>query len=224
LAATVLLVLGGATAPAEGQGRSGDRAALPRVAAVINGRAEVVMYRGKRAVSLIPAREKAALDKNMLAIVDSPAFKDGTIELEVAGAPRPGAPADSRGFVGVSIRTGAKGEWSEVFYLRPTNSRAEDQLRRNHTVQYASDPDFPWNRLRRESPGAYESYVDVEPGAWTSMKVVVAGTTARLYVNGATQPCLVVTDLKHGDGAGRIALWAHVETDAHFGSLRVTTR
>jgi hypothetical protein len=56
------------------------------------------------------------------------------------------------------------------------------------------------------------------------MKIVVSGTTARLYVNGAAQPCLVVNDLKHGDGAGRIALWAHVETDAHFGAITVSGR
>ena len=48
------------------------------------------------------------------------------------------------------------------------------------------------------------------------MRIEVAGTTARLYVNGAEQPCLIVNDLKQGDRAGRIALWAHVETDGLF--------
>jgi hypothetical protein len=56
------------------------------------------------------------------------------------------------------------------------------------------------------------------------MKVVVSGTTARLYVNGASQPCLIVNDLKHGDGAGRVALWAHVQTDAYFGTVRIAPR
>ena len=89
----------------------------------------------------------------MLALLDGPEFKDGTIQIDVAGAPRPGTPPDSRGFIGVSFRTGAHGAWSDVFYLRPTNGRADDQLRRNHAVQYASDPEFPWYRLRKESPG-----------------------------------------------------------------------
>jgi hypothetical protein len=70
----------------------------------------------------------------------------------------------------------------------------------------------------------YESYVDLEPGAWTTMRIEVSGTTARLYVNGAPQPCLIVNDLKHGDRAGRIALWAHVQTDAYFGPITVTPR
>jgi hypothetical protein len=90
--------------------------------------------------------------------------------------------------------------------LRFTNGRAEDQLRRNHAAQYVSEPDFPWFRLREESPGVYESYVDIEPKAWTKLKVVVAATKAQLYVNGAAQPCLIVNDLKLGDTHGQIAL------------------
>lgn len=142
----------------------------------------------------------------MLAILAGELFKDATIEVDVAGAPRQGMPPDSRGFIGVAFRTGPRGEWSEVFYLRPTNGRADDQLRRNHSVQYVSAPDSLWHRLRQEHPGVYESYVDLEPAAWTGMKIVVSGTTARLYVNGAAQPCLVVNDLKRGDSGGHIAL------------------
>jgi len=197
---------------------------LPTFSEVVNGRAELVTYRGVRSVKLVPAPETAGKDQDMLAILDREEFKDGTIQIDVAGAPRPGMPADSRGFIGVSFRTGPHGAWSEIFYLRPTNGRAEDQLRRNHAVQYVSEPDFPWHRLRKESPGVYESYADLEAGAWTPMRIVVDGTTARLYVNGASQPCLVVNDLKHGAGPGRIALWAHVETDAYFGPITVTSR
>ena len=48
-----------------------------------------------------------------------------------------------------------------------------------------SHPDHPWHRLRKESPGVYESYVDLVPGEWTRVKIVVTGATARLYVHGA---------------------------------------
>jgi hypothetical protein len=197
---------------------------LPTIVEVVNGHTEIVTYRGVRALKLVPAPETAGKDEEMLAFLDGPEFRDGTIEIEVAGEPRPGAPPDSRGFIGVSFRTGPRGAWTDVFYLRPTNGRADDQLRRNHTVQYASDPEYPWYRLRKESPGAYESYADMEAGVWTRIRIEVAGTKARLYVNGAAQPCLVVNDLKHGDRPGRIALWAHVETDAYFGPMVVTRR
>lgn len=203
---------------------AGAGPALPVVTEVINGSAETVDYRGMQAVKLVPAPATAGKDLSMLALLDGPDFKDGAIEISVAGAPRADAPADSRGFIGISVRTGAHGAWSEVFYLRPTNGRAEDQLRRNHTVQYASDPEYPWHRLRQESPGVYEAYADIEAGVWTAMRIEVSGTSARLYLNGASQPCLIVHDLKHGDGAGRIALWAHVETDAYFGPISISPR
>jgi hypothetical protein len=197
---------------------------LPAIAEVVNGRTERVVYRGVAALKLVRADRAAGKDEDMMAILAAPDFKDGTIEIDVAGAPRADAPSDSRGFVGISFRTGPHGEWSEVIYLRPTNGRAEDQVRRNRSVQYVSDPEFPWHRLRLETPGVYESYVDLEAGTWTRMRIVVDGTTARLFVNGASQPSLVVSDLKRGHVEGRIALWAHVETEAYFSDVRIARK
>jgi hypothetical protein len=148
-------------------------------------------------------------------------FKDGTIEVEVAGSRRADSAPDDRGFIGVAFRIQPEGSKFEYIYLRPSNGRADDQLRRNHSVQYSSEPDFPWNRLRAESPGKYESYVDLEPGVWTKMKIVVSGTKASLYVNDAPQPCLIVNDLKLGETHGQIALWAHTSTDGYFSNLTV---
>ena len=39
------------------------------------------------------------------------------------------------------------------------------------------------------------------------MKIEIAGTTARLYVNGTAQPGLIVNDLKLGKAHGQMALW-----------------
>jgi len=193
----------------------------------VNGKAEIATYRGRRALHLLALPEQAtpdhpANDASMLAIVTGSNFFNGTIEVEVAGVPRAGAPEDSRGFIGVVFRAQDHGARGENIYLRPTNGRADDQLRRNHSTQYESIPDFPWHRLRKESPGVYESYVDLEAGAWTKMKIVVSGTKAQLYINGTNQPCLIVDDLKLGDTHGQIALWAHSTTDAYFSNLTVS--
>lgn len=190
---------------------------------VLNGKAEVVTYRGRRAIHLIPSSDHQGPEDSVIGILGGSNFGDGIIEAEVAGVPRSGAPADARGFIGISFHVQPHGLRLENIYLRPTNGRADDQLRRNHSVQYTSEPDFPWHRLRKESPGVYESYVDLEPGAWTKMKIVVSGTTARLYVNGATQPCLMVNDLKMGQTNGAVALWAHSSTDGYFSRLRIST-
>jgi hypothetical protein len=60
------------------------------------------------------------------------------------------------------------------------------------------------------------------PGEWMKLKIVVHGDEARLYVQDAPQPALVVTDLKHGQSQGKIALWVGTGTIAHFANLRVT--
>ncbi len=110
---------------------------------VVNGNAEIKNYQGRQAVHLLPLTHIQVVDDAVLAIVRGTDFKDGTIEVEVAGAPRTGAPADSRGFIGIMFRAQDHSSKGENFYLRPTNGRADDQLRRNHAVQYESLPDFP---------------------------------------------------------------------------------
>lgn len=156
-----------------------------------------------------------------LAIVKDRDFKDGTIEVDLIGMPRQGSNSQSRGFIGIAFRIQGSGERFEAFYLRFTNGRADDQLRRNHSTQYISFPDYPWSRLRQENPGVYESYVDIEENAWTKVTIVVSGTKAKLFVNGATQPCLIVNDLKLGESHGRVALWTGSDTEAYFSNLRI---
>ncbi len=143
---------------------------------------EAVTYRDRKAVRLTPAVAADAeieAQKNGegggIAVVSYTAFHNGTIEIEVAGKPRAGAPGDARGFVGIAFRVSSDSSKYECFYIRPTNGRAEDQLRRNHSTQYISMPDYPWSRLRKESPGQYESYVDIVPGEWMKIKVEVNG-------------------------------------------------
>lgn len=157
-----------------------------------------------------------------LAVIEAPDFSSGVIEAEIAGAPAPGAAEGARGFVGLAFRLQKDLLTYDAFYLRPTNGRAEDQERRNHSTQYISHPQWPWFRLRKETPSRYESYVDLVPGAWTKIKIEVRGGEARLYVHGHEQPALIVKDLKSGsDGKGAIALWIDSGTVAHFRDLRV---
>lgn len=160
-----------------------------------------------------------------LALVRDLEFASGTIEVELAGAPDVGAGQDARGFVGIAFRVQEDRQTYDAFYLRPTNGRAGDQERRNHSVQYISHPEWPWNRLRKETPSRYESYVDLAPGEWTKIRIEVDGQRARLYVHGNEQPTLVVNDAKSGaDARGKVALWLEPGTVAHFRNLTVTPR
>ncbi len=152
-------------------------------------------------------------------------FSDGIIELELAGKPAENAGQGARGFVGLAFRIADDNSYFECFYLRPANGRANDQLRRNHSTQYISFPDFPWHRLRQDTPGKYESYVDLVPGEWTRVRIEVSGEQAKLYVHGSDQPCLIVNDLKLGPGKkGGVGLWVGVGSEAYFSKITVTNQ
>jgi len=191
---------------------------------LVNVTATRVQYRGREAIRLVARRDpsKAPGPMNTIAILGGTQFRDGTIEADIAGSPATGADTSARGFVGIAFRVDSSGDRYAGFYIRPTNGRATDQLRRNHATQYISEPDYPWHRLRKEQPGVYESYVDLEAGAWTSIRIEVRDGTAQLFVNGSRQPVLIVNDMKSPPNVGRIALWIDADTDAHFSRLRVT--
>lgn len=203
--------------------KAGQPIALTPVTAeqLVNVKAEEVTFKGRKALRVTDAATKAGEFDDRLVILPNTMIEDGVIELELAGEPAPNATAGARGFVGLAFRVTPKAEKFECFYLRPTNGRADDQVRRNHSVQYISHPDFPWQKLRKEFPEKYESYVDLEPGVWTKVKIEVKGTTARLFVHGAAQPTLIVNDLKLGVTKGALGLWIGPGTVAHFTNLRV---
>ncbi len=184
--------------------------------------AAAVTYKGRKAIRVTEPPGKPVESDERLVIVEGTAFQGGVIEVDLAGQPAAGAIEAARGFVGVAFRVAGDASRFECIYLRPTNGRANDQARRNHSTQYVSVPDFPWFRLRKEFPEKYESYVDLAPGEWTRVKIEVRGVEARLYAHGAAQPCLLVNDLKLGVTKGAVALWIGVGTEAHFANLRVT--
>ena len=174
----------------------------------------------KRQLQTMTPEQQALFEQ--LAVIEGVEFADGVIELEIAGALAPEAGAGARGFVGIAFRLQNDMQTYDAFYLRPTNGRAEDQERRNHAAQYISHPDWPWFRLRQETPSKYESYVDLVPGAWTKVRIEVRGDRARLFVHGQEQPTLIVNDVKTGAaGKGSVALWIGPGTVAHFRDLRV---
>jgi hypothetical protein len=185
------------------------------------------LYRGESALEIkMPSssyqdqsRERL-LDRDFMAWLPLD-FKDGIIEVDVASDLASDAPDYARGFIGVSFRIDAHSRFESI-YLRPTNSQAEDQVRRNHSVQYAGYPDFRFDQLRKESPEQYETYADLELGRWIHMKVVVEGAKARLYLDNAEKPAFIVNDLKYGAGQqGGIGIWIESGTVAHFKNLEV---
>lgn len=182
-----------------------------------NAAAAPAALKGKSGLKLTASAESP------LALVDGVEFSNGVIEVDLAGEPGPGTGGGARGFVGIAFRVQADRKTYDCFYVRPTNGRADDQERRNHSAQYISHPVHTWSKLRQETPSRYESYVDIQPAEWIHLKIEVDGVKARLYVNGASQPTLIVNDVKSGPSAkGGVALWFEGSTIAHYANLKVT--
>jgi hypothetical protein len=189
--------------------------------ALLNVEAEPTTYRGRSALRVVDAAPEGAGDGRRLAVLPDVLVEDGVVELWMAGAPAPDAPPQARGFVGLAFRVGSEAERFEAFYLRPTNGRAANQALRNHATQYIAEPEWGWQRLREEEPFRYESYVDLEPGAWTRVRVELDGEQARLYVHDAEQPTLIA-DVKHTPHEGALALWVGPWTVAYFADVEVS--
>lgn len=181
---------------------------------------EQVRHHGRKATRV---RDRAGLVRaERLVPIPGTDFRDGVIEGYLTGAPSPGSSASARGFVGIAFRVDADRKRYDVLYLRMTNGRADDQLRRNRTVQYEYEPDFPWDRLRTTSPGQYESYADITVNQWVRFRIEVQGEKARLFLNSNVQPSLVVNDLRSGAaGTGDVALFIGPETIGYFADVRV---
>jgi Domain of Unknown Function (DUF1080) len=124
--------------------------------------------------------------------LDGYEFTNGTIEFDGKG--KSGPPQSN--FMGIVFRA-VDEKTHDVVYFRPFNFRAPNSDNKSHAVQYASHPEWPWPRLRKERTGQYEKAIEPAPDgdAWFHAKVVVAKPKVSVFVNGAVEPSLVVDEL-----------------------------
>jgi len=178
---------------------------------------------GKQVVKIIKDSTQNGADLPTFVKIKGNDFKEGTIEIKVLSQLLKTAPAYARGFIGVAFHIDSLNSKFEGIYLRPTNGRSDDQLRRNHSIQYFSYPDYDFDRLRKEAEGVYESYADMDLNEWITMRIEVKGKQAKLFLNDNKQPSLIVNDLKLGDNvSGAIGLWVDAGTEGYFKDLKIT--
>lgn len=162
-------------------------------------------------------------DEPTFGMVTNHPFHNGTIQVKVYSKFLNDAPDFARGFIGIAFRISENKDRFELIYVRPANGRCNDQVRRNHSTQYASYPNHKFDVLRKTEPEKYESYVDMGMEEWIDLKLVVQDDQALLYVNQSKEPVLIVQDLKMGKEAiGSIGLWTEVGTDAYFKDLEIS--
>ena len=117
---------------------------------------------GKEVVKVIKDSSVKVLDEPTFIKVNEIDFKNGTIEVKVKNRLLKNAPEFARGFIGIAFRINNSNTKYESIYIRPVNARVGDQVRRSHSIQYYSYPDYKFDRLRKESPERYEFYSDIE--------------------------------------------------------------
>jgi hypothetical protein len=179
---------------------------------------EDVNYLGRKCVRLTIEGH----DDSGLRLLPETDFQDGVIEADIALKITTPPGVRFPGFVGIAFRARPDASHYELFYLRPGNADAPDQAQRNHAVQYVSEPDFGWYRLRREWPSIYESNADLAMEKWIKVRIEVAGRSAKLYLNGSAKPSLIVDGLKGGDLHGAVGLWGYTYEEAYFSNVKIT--
>jgi len=182
-------------------------------------------FQGKQVVKVAKDPAVKEVDEPTFVRIKNVDFTNGDIEVSVLSRLLPTAAPSDRGFIGVAFRINDSNTAFECIYIRPTNGRAEDQVRRNHSIQYFSYPEYKFSRLRKENPEMYESYADMGLNEWIKMKIVIQDNRAKLFLNNQQHPSLIVNDLKHGAGvSGAIGLFVDVGTEGYFKDLRVNIR
>lgn len=188
-------------------------------------KASVVQLDGEKVLRVVRDMNSFPFEKG----VDEPTFvkltdfnlENGIVEVKVLSRLLPNAPAFARGFIGLAYRINADNSAYESIYIRPTNGRAEDQIRRNHAVQYYAYPEYKFDRLRKEFPEQFETYADMGLDEWITMRIEFDGKSAKLFLNGQEQPGFLVKEMLGSSKTGSIGLWVEVGTEGFFKELKI---
>lgn len=146
-------------------------------------------------------------------------FSNGTIELDIRGKD-----VLQESFVGVAFH-GVNNETLDGIYFRPFNFQSTDPVRKIHAVQYISHPDNTWSVLREKYNGKYEKAVTPAPDGndWFHAKIVVQFPKVTVYVNGNSEPSLMINKLNERK-TGKIGLWVGNTSDGDFTNLQITNK
>lgn len=219
---------------AAGAGAAEYKLDTPSGLALHNVTAQAANYHGREALKVeltdeIQQRILKGEGSNFPAFAVPPVeFKNGVIEVDLAGELNGKGAPDARAFVGVAFHIpGDKGTY-EAIYLRMTNGRlakpAPMEPRISRAIQYTAHPDFHWPVSRKAFPGKYEKGANIAPAMWIHLRLEISGSELKAFINDEKEPALAVGDLKFGNAAGKIGLWVDDGTAAYFSNLRIQQR
>ncbi|MEA5429437.1 LamG domain-containing protein [Arcicella lustrica] len=197
---------------------------------------EIIKFQGDKVLKIerdlkaLPFDEKkletTVDDRHYARLIDIDDFENGTIEVKMYSQiqnPSPYAPA--AGFIGLYYRITADDSAWESIYLRPKVGRINNQMARNHAVQYFSYPNFKFQTLRDKFPaGSYEGSAPVALNEWITMRLEINGETAEMFINNMKYSSFIVNKMLGKNKKGYVGLYVDIATTGYFKDLKVTKR
>jgi len=149
-------------------------------------------------------------------------FENGEIEVKVYSQLQDPKPYNGiAGFIGVYFRIHPEDNAFDGIYLRPKAGSSKDQWVRNHTVQYIAYPDAKFDMLRKRAPFKYEGAAPVVLNEWITMRIVVNGNQAELFINSIKHAIFSVDQLLSTNQKGGVGLYIDIGTVGYFKDLKV---
>jgi len=157
--------------------------------------AEVVDHLGRRALA-------------GAALLNDVAFADGVIEVDVAVDGR-------RSYPSIIFRHTGKGNY-ERFYIRPHRAGLyPDALQYVPVINGVAG----WQLYHGDG---FTAGANLPRNEWIRLRIEIAGSQARVFINDATAPDLEIMYLKHGTSKGAIGLMGPKDSTAYFSNFRYT--
>lgn len=176
---------------------------------------------GEPVLRVVKVEKLMGFDENTYAKLSGPSFHNGVIEVDMLSRLLPDAPDFARGFIGIAFRISEDDTAFESYYVRPTNGRTDDPVRRAHGSQYFSYPKYTFAWFREHGVTEYEAPVDIGLNEWIHLKAVIKDERAEFFVNSVLT--LTVANMKHGPAArGGVGLFVDIGTEAFFKNLTIT--
>ncbi|UCE19597.1 MAG: SMP-30/gluconolactonase/LRE family protein [Gemmatimonadota bacterium] len=137
-------------------------------------------------------------------------FENGVIEVDIAVKDN-----KVRGYPGIIFRMQSPGNY-ERFYIRPHRASLYPDA-----LQYM--PVFNgvecWQLYNGDG---YTANADLPAQQWVHVKMEISGTQARIFLDNAEQPSLVISRLKHGASKGTLGLMGQRGGNAYFSNFKYT--
>lgn len=196
---------------------------------------EIISFQGKKVLKIERDLNALPFDStNVEATVDEPHyaglvglddFENGTIEVKMySQLQNPPPYSGIAGFIGVYFKIQKNDSAFEGIYVRPKVGRINNQLFRNHAVQYFSYPNYKFDTLRKIAPFKYEGSAPVALNEWITMRIEVNGETAEMFINNMKYASFVVDKMLGKNKKGAIGLYVDIGTIGYFKDLKVTNR